>query len=163
MLIQDSNLAAQVGDQVQAYKDCPNCLIPEPTMFGGKENLWCPDALKYYISKLFLPKRTWKRIKTVFFKIQVTTYSSELLNLGAEIKRPNSTLSYENLPEFSPGYIYESNYSAFLTTIVTSQSTISINKCKHCAYVSSYIYLSFKKQMEVILFICSFQSTLIAK
>ena len=91
--------------------------------------------------KAFLPKKTWKGIKTVFFKIQIITFSSELLNLGAEITRPNSTLSYENLPEFSPGYIYESNYSAFLPTIVISQSTISINKYKHCTYISSYIYL----------------------
>ena len=35
--------------------------------------------------RLILPGKTWEAIKTVFFKIKVTTYISEFLDLGAEI------------------------------------------------------------------------------
>ena len=61
--------AAQGSDQVQGYKDCPNCLIPAPNMVGGEENLWFLDALKGSISELILPEKTWKGIKTIFCKI----------------------------------------------------------------------------------------------
>ena len=70
-------------------------------MVGGEETCWFLDAVKCSSSDPILPEKTWKGIKTVFFKIQVTTYISELLNLGMEITPPNGTLHYENLPEFT--------------------------------------------------------------
>ena len=57
----------QGNDQVQGYKDCPNCLIPDPTMVGSEENLWFLDALKRSISELTLLEKTWKGIKLFFF------------------------------------------------------------------------------------------------
>ena len=57
----------QGNDQVQGYKDCPDCLIPDPTMVGSEENLWFLDALKRSISELTLPEKTWKGIKLFFF------------------------------------------------------------------------------------------------
>ena len=61
---------------------------------------WILDALKRRsISELILPEKTWKGIKTVLFKFQVTTNISELLNTGAEMTAPNSNLRYENLSE----------------------------------------------------------------
>ena len=59
----------QGSDQVHGYKDCLSFLIPDPTMVGGEENLWFLDALKWSISELILPEKTWKEIKTVFFNI----------------------------------------------------------------------------------------------
>ena len=56
------------------------------------------DALKCSIPEFILPGKTLEGIKTVFFKIKVTTYISVLLNLGAEITAPNSALHYENVP-----------------------------------------------------------------
>ena len=50
-----------------------------------------------------MSEKTWKGIKTVSFKIEVTTYISELLNSGADITAPNSALRYENFPELPPG------------------------------------------------------------
>ena len=38
-------------------------------MVSGEENLWFIDALKRCISELMLPEKTWKGVKTVFFKI----------------------------------------------------------------------------------------------
>lgn len=67
----------------------------------GKQNLWFLEALKCSISKFVLPEETCKGIKTVFFKIEVTPYISETLNLGVEITMSNSALYYENLPEFA--------------------------------------------------------------
>ena len=79
-------------------------------MVGGEENYWFLDALKYSISEPILPEKTWKGIKTVFFKIQVTTYISELLNLGMEIMAPNNTLQYENFLELPSGFLYPSHF-----------------------------------------------------
>ena len=64
---------------------------------------WILDALKRRsISELILPEKTWKGMKTVLFKFQVTTNISELLNTGAEMTAPNSNLRYENLSELPP-------------------------------------------------------------
>ena len=52
--------------------------------------------------ELILPEKTRKGIKTVSFKILVTTYISEFLNLSSEIMVPNSALRYENMPECFP-------------------------------------------------------------
>ena len=87
-------------------KDCLNCLILHLTIVGGKENHWFLDALKCSISELILPEKTWKRIKTVFFKIEITTYISELQNLGVEITAPNSTWPRENLAELLRGFLH---------------------------------------------------------
>ena len=95
----------QGSNQVQGYKDFSNCLIPAATMFGGEEDLWFMETLKRSISKLILSEETWKGIKTVFFKIWLTTCFSGLLNLGAEIMAPNSKLCYEKLLELPPGSI----------------------------------------------------------
>ena len=64
------------------------------------------DALKRSISELIFPKKNWKGIKTIFFKISVTTYIYELLDLGAEITVPNSALCYQNLPRLLPGFLH---------------------------------------------------------
>ena len=45
-----------------------------------------------------MPEKTSKRIKTIFFKILVIIYISELLNLGVKIMAPYSALLNENLP-----------------------------------------------------------------
>ena len=37
------------------------------------------------IPELILPEKTWEGIKPVFFRIKVTTYISEFLNLAADI------------------------------------------------------------------------------
>ena len=60
---------AQDSDQIQGYKDCLNCRIPDPTMIGAKENFLFLDVLKCFISELILPEKTWKGIETVLFKI----------------------------------------------------------------------------------------------
>ena len=86
----------QGSDQVQGYKDCPNCLILDPIVVGGEEKRWFLKAPKRSISELILTEKTLKQIKTVFFKIYVTTHISEHLILGAEIMALNTTLHYEN-------------------------------------------------------------------
>ena len=45
-----------------------------------------------WISKLIMPEKTWKGIKTVFLKIKFTIYIAKLLNLGVDITPHNSTL-----------------------------------------------------------------------
>ena len=67
-----TNTGFEIGkgsDQVTGYKDRPNCLILDPNMVGGKENLWFLDALKCWFSQFILPEKAWKGIKTAFFKI----------------------------------------------------------------------------------------------
>ena len=131
-------------------------------MVGGKENLWFLDTLKDSISELVLPEETWKEIKTVFFNIQVTTYISELLNLGRKIMVPNSTLYYENLPELSPEkrhlQITEINlinlitnwvgYSQLLFCEATSSSLLKFilkfaNKTNLAKYIKKYFQVDF--------------------
>ena len=51
-------------------------------------------------------EKTWKVIKTVFFKTKFTTYISELLDLGVDITAHNSALHYKNLPENPIAFIY---------------------------------------------------------
>ena len=41
----------------------------DPTMVDGEENLAFVDALKSSISVLILPEKTWKGMKTAFFRI----------------------------------------------------------------------------------------------
>ena len=67
-------------------------------MVGCEDNLLFLDALKRSVSKLILPEKNLKGIKTVFFKIQVSAWISELLDFSPEITMPNSVLGYENLP-----------------------------------------------------------------
>ena len=55
------------SDQSQGYKDPLKCLIIDPTMAGGKENLGFLDALKHSILELILSEKTWKEIQMVFF------------------------------------------------------------------------------------------------
>ena len=59
----------QGSGQVQGHKN-----HPLPPVDGGEENLWFLYALKCPIQELILPEKTWEGIKTVFFKIEVTTY-----------------------------------------------------------------------------------------
>ena len=88
----------QGNDQVQGYKDCPNCLISASSMVGDEEKICFLDALKHSVLAPILPKKALKRIKPVFFKIWIATCISERLNLGVQIIMPNSALHYENLP-----------------------------------------------------------------
>ena len=71
-------------------------------MVSGIENLCFVVALKRYISETILPEKTLKVIKIVFFKIKVTTYIPELLNLGVKITPPNRSLHCKSLPELPP-------------------------------------------------------------
>ena len=48
--------------------------MTDPIMVGGEENLWNVDVLKSSISELILSDKTWKGMKTVFFRIWVTAY-----------------------------------------------------------------------------------------
>ena len=57
---------AQVSEKVQGYKDCLNCLIPDPIMVGDEKNLWFLEALKRSISGLILPEKSLKWIKNSF-------------------------------------------------------------------------------------------------
>ena len=52
---------------------------------GGEENLRFLHELKCSISEPILPEKSREGIKTVLFKMKVTTYILEFLNLGAEI------------------------------------------------------------------------------
>ena len=65
---------AQGSDQVQGYKVCPNCMISDPTMVSGEENIWFLDTLKGSILELILPEKTLKEMKTVSFKNEFTKY-----------------------------------------------------------------------------------------
>ena len=62
-------LISKGSDQFKVYEDCPNCLIPDPTMVGGEENPRLLDTLKGSISEFILSEKTLKEIKTVFLKI----------------------------------------------------------------------------------------------
>ena len=48
------------SDQFKVYEDCPNCLIPDPTMVGGEENPRLLDTLKGSISEFILSEKTLK-------------------------------------------------------------------------------------------------------
>ena len=43
--------------------------MTDPIMVSRKKNLRFVDALKRSISELILPKKTWKGMKTIFFRI----------------------------------------------------------------------------------------------
>ena len=49
-----------------------------------------------------MPEKTFKRIKIVFFKMLITTYISQLPNLGAAKMTSSSALHCENLPVLAP-------------------------------------------------------------
>ena len=91
LLVLQHNPGANTGFQyrmskvVARFRDTKIAKRLAPHLVGGEENLWFLYALKCPIAGLILPEKTWEGIKTVFFKIKVTTYISEFLDLGAEI------------------------------------------------------------------------------
>ena len=88
--------------EISEANTCPYCVITTSTIVGAWNKIWFLDALKCSISEFIWLEMTWEVIKTVFFKIWVTKYISELLNLGAEILVPSSIVRYENLCKLPP-------------------------------------------------------------
>ena len=73
-------------------------------------------------------------------KFKVATYISELLNLGMEIKTPNSTLHYENFPELPFGFFYR----FFIITISINMSVFFSYTKKPILLKVNYLFLKGK-------------------
>ena len=96
---------AQGSDQVQEYKDCLNCLFPDPSMVGVEKNIWFLGTLRLHFTAYF-DWKDLKRHKNCFLQNLSYYIYFRTSELGAEIKVTNITFRYKNLPEIPPGFLY---------------------------------------------------------